>query len=53
VRAVDIINKFLIAADFKFECSGIVGRKFENIADHAGYLRSGGCANLIELLAAK
>jgi len=29
-----------------------VGRKFENVADHAGYLRDGGCSKIIEVLAA-
>ena len=38
--------------DYEFECAGIVGRKFENIADHAGYLRDGGCAKIIEVLSA-
>ncbi len=36
----------------RFECRSIAGRRFENIADHAGYLRTGGCAQLIALLAA-
>ncbi len=53
-RASDIIDKFIkSAADFKFECSEIVGRKFENIEDHASYLRDGGCSKIIEVLAAK
>ena len=38
--------------DNTFECSGIVGRKFENVHDHAGYLSEGGCSELIEGLAA-
>lgn len=41
------------SADFEFECSEIVGRRFENIGDHAGYLRDGGCSEIIEVLAAK
>jgi len=44
---------FQSRADFKFECSEIVGRRFENIGDHAGYLRDGGCSEIIEVLAAK
>lgn len=53
-RASDTIDRFLkSAADFKFECSAIVGRKFENIEDHAGYLRDGGCSEIIEVLATK
>ena len=29
------IEKFLESADYEFECAKIVGRKFENAADHA------------------
>ncbi len=52
-RAVDAIDGFLKSADFEFECSKIVGRRFENIGDHAGYLRDGGCSEIIEVLATK
>ncbi len=54
-RAIDAIDRFIRSksADFKFECSEIVGRKFENISDHAGYLRDGGCSEIIEVLATK
>jgi hypothetical protein len=51
--AGDAIDRFLRSTDFKFECSEIVGRRFENIADHAGYLRDGGCSEIIEVLAAE
>jgi hypothetical protein len=46
------IERFLESADYEFECSKIVGRKFENAADHACYLRNGGCSKIIEALAA-
>ena len=54
-RISDTIDRFLKSksTDFKFECSEIVGRRFENIGDHAGYLRDGGCSEIIEVLAAK
>ncbi len=53
-RVGDTIDRFLkSAADFKFECSEIVGRRFENIGDHAGYLRDGGCSKIIEVLNTK
>jgi hypothetical protein len=42
----------LESADYEFECSKIVGRKFEDIADHANYLRQGGCEKIITTLAA-
>ncbi|MCP4628576.1 MAG: hypothetical protein GY850_34465, partial [bacterium] len=49
--AGDVIERFLKSSDYEFECSEIVGRKFENIDDHACYLRDGGCSNIIEVLA--
>jgi hypothetical protein len=50
-RTEDLINRFLKCADYEFECSEIVGRKFENISDHACYLGDGGCSKIIEVLA--
>jgi hypothetical protein len=52
-RAIDAIDRFMKCTDFEFECSEIVGRRFENIGDHAGYLRDGGCSKIIEVLATK
>jgi len=52
-RASDMIDRFLKSANHTFECSEIVGRRFENIGDHAGYLRDGGCSEIIEVLATK
>jgi hypothetical protein len=52
-RAIDAIDRFLKCTDFEFECSEIVGRRFKNIGDHAGYLREGGCSKIIEILATK
>ena len=49
--AGDTIDRFVESADYEFECSEIVGRKFENIGDHAGYLRDVGCSEIIEALA--
>jgi hypothetical protein len=45
-------EKFLESSDYEFECAKIAGRKFENAADHAAYVRGGGCAKIIEALAA-
>jgi hypothetical protein len=50
-HASDAIERFLKIADYEFECSRIVGRKFESIGDHASYLRDGGCSKIIEALA--
>ena len=49
-QASEIIDNFLNCSDYKFECSEIVGRKFESIEDHTAYLNSGGCSKLIDLL---
>ena len=49
--ALAVIDRFLESADYEFECAKIVGRTFENVADHAGYLRDGGCSKIIEALA--
>ena len=46
----DTIEKFLESSDYEFECSEIVGRKFEDVSDHAAYLRDGGCSKIIESL---
>jgi hypothetical protein len=48
--ALAVIRKFLKSTDYQFECSDIVGRKFENISDHAAYLRDGGCSKIINAL---
>lgn len=51
--ALDAIDRFMKCTDDEFECSKIVGRRFENVDDHAGYLRDGGCSEIIEVLATK
>jgi hypothetical protein len=51
--AMNAINRFLKSTDFECECFKIVGRRFENVDDHAAYLRNGGCSTLIDILAAK
>ena len=49
-RAKELIDRFKKCTDFKFECSDIVGRKFESISDHAGYLHDGGCSKIMDVL---
>lgn len=46
-----LVERFLEASDYEFECAAIVGRQFENVADHAAYLRQGGCSRIIAALA--
>ena len=47
-----LLERYLSSADYEFECAKIVGRKFQNADDHANYLRDGGCAHIIDVLAA-
>lgn len=47
----NLVEKFLESSDYEFECSDIVGRKFEDVNDHANYLKEGGCSKIIEALA--
>jgi len=47
----EVVNRYLESADYEFECSAVVGRRFESVADHADYLRGGGCSRIIESLA--
>jgi hypothetical protein len=49
-KSLNTIDKFVKCTGYEFECSKIVGRKFENIGDHAFYLRNGGCSEIIEAL---
>jgi hypothetical protein len=49
-EATEAIDRFVQSTDVEFECSKIAGRKFENVSDHADYLRDGGCSKLIEAL---
>ena len=50
--AGEMIERFLKSADYEFECSDIVERKFKNVGDHDGYLQTGGCSEIIAALAA-
>ena len=47
-RAAAVIEKFLKCTDYEFECSKIVGRKFESVGDHASYMCNGGCRKIID-----
>jgi len=51
-ESTEAIDRFVQSTDCEFECSKIAGRKFADVADHAGYLHEGGCAKVIEALAA-
>ncbi len=49
--AQEAIDRFIKSSDYEFECSEIVGRRFKDVGDHAEYVRTGGCSEIIELLA--
>ena len=51
-RATQAVDRFVECTGAKFECSAIVGRRFWDVGDHARYLREGGCAQIIDTLAA-
>lgn len=51
-RFQEVIDRFLKRTDYTFDCTDIAGRTFENVDDHAAYLQSGGCSELIDALAA-
>lgn len=46
----ETLERFMTVTDHEFECSEIAGRTFDNIDDHAQYLRDGGCSRIIEAL---
>lgn len=50
-RIEGMIEKFLKTSDHEFECSEIIGRQFKNVDDHAEFVNSGGCSEIIESLA--
>jgi len=49
-QALEIIDRFMKHTNFEFECSKIVERKFDNIDEHAEFLKNGGCEKLINVL---
>ena len=51
--AFELIDTFLKTTDYKFECSEIVGKKFENIQEHSEFLHNGGCSEIINALTSK
>jgi len=51
-RALAMIDRFLACTGRRFECEEICGRRFSGVEEHGTYLRGGGCAPLLEALAA-
>ena len=52
-RFTDAIDRMLQESKGEFECAAIVGRRFVDASDHAGYVSAGGCSAIIEALAAR
>ncbi len=50
-RAAAMVDTFVEASEYEFECAEIAGRKFDSVADHAAYIQDGGCAQIIDVLA--
>lgn len=50
--ALASIDRFLAGTGGQLECAAICGRRFAGVEEHADHLRGGGCAALIEALAA-
>jgi hypothetical protein len=50
-RAKAVLNAFDAAAGPRMHCHEITGRRFESIDDHAEFIRSGGCRELLDALA--
>jgi hypothetical protein len=48
-----LTEKFLEFSDYEFDCAKITGKNFKDVYEHAEYVRGGGCAQLIEALAAQ
>lgn len=46
-----MVEKFLAASNYEFECANIVGRKFDSPQDHAEFIQGGGCAGILDALA--
>ncbi len=46
-----MMNSFLKASDYEFECSAITGKKFENASEHSSWLKEGGCSKILDALA--
>lgn len=45
-----MVETFLKASDYKFECAEIVGRKFDSVADHSKHVCEGGCGGILEAM---
>jgi hypothetical protein len=51
-HAEKILNAFYVATDYEMECNKITGKRFNNLDEHSEFIKNGGCAKLINVLAA-
>ena len=45
-----ILKAFLETTGGEMQCHKIAGRRFENIEEHAGFIKNGGCQKIMEVL---
>jgi len=50
-KTTEVLERYIKAAEYRFECSEIVGRNFQDVGDHAAWVRNGGCARILDALA--
>jgi hypothetical protein len=46
-----MMARYLEAAEYNMECNEVVGRRFEDVHDHAVWVQGGGCSAIIDALA--
>lgn len=51
-KAQEMVERFVCCTGGEFDCAAITGRRFDGVADHAAFIRDGGCAEIIETLTA-
>ena len=51
-RVTATLERFYAVTDHEIECAEIVGREFASIDDHTDHVRAGGCAKIIDAMAA-
>ncbi len=49
-EALALVERFLNASDYEFECRKIAGQTFASVADHVAWLHGGGCAAILDTL---
>jgi hypothetical protein len=50
IQINDLIKKFQEETDYEIECSEMCQRNFNSLEEHSGYIKNGGCKQLIKIL---